>query len=410
MGKTWTPLMQVLEDCRLQQKDIKGEGLQNISRLMRGTMTLTFTTAVKLRDKIIKKATEKGTLTSDYEITTDLLLGHTAFITLELTKKLKDCKDNKGEILKEIDDTITGLNNEEAIKLLHQTIDVLIKDKEKYIYVESIQNYCLALLQLDPDKITLVDAYNNLIAAYCLNNDYKSVISLYKMIEVQVLSIKDIYRQSCFYGNVASAYYYLGMYTQCEYILKKISRFESLDKEIFFMTIDAACKVSNNRHKEAEKIYKSILNKCQYTDNKDYKINTYASLSDTYLNLNNIELAIENINIAVDLIDNTVSSKVCYNVYLNLLLLYIIKNDKSKIEEAFKLAFNESLKLNNSSYPKRILTEMINYYVNNKCLDDLFELSKYVETIQEDSISMNLIRIISKNESLYNILNVLKTT
>lgn len=407
MEKTWTPLMQVMSDCRLKQKDIIGEGLQNISRLIRGTMSLTPSTSIKLRDKIIKVATNKGTL-PDYEITSELLLGQTAFITFELTKRLKACKGNKNSVLKEIDEKITGLNSEETIKLLYQTIDILIKDKEKYIYVDYVENYCLVLLQLNLDKSILVDTYNNLIAVHCLRGDYKSVISLYKLVESHILDLNNLYKTSCFYGNVASAYYFLQMYPQCEYMLKKVSKFESSDKEIFFMTIDAACKSMNNRFKDAEKIYKSALAKCDPLNHKDYIINIYTSLADVYINLNNSESAMENINRAINLINNTISSKVCYNVYLNLLLIRIIQNDKFEVSRAFKLAYNEALKLNNSLYSKRVILELINYYKNNSYIDELLELSNDSNVILDDATSMLIIKIISKNDTLANILNTLK--
>lgn len=407
MEKTWTPLMQVMSDCRLKQKDIKGEGLQNISRLIRGTMSLTPSTSIKLRDKIIKLATKKGTL-PDYEITSELLLGQTAFITFELTKRLKECKGDKNPVLKEINEKITGLNNEETIKLLYQTIDVLIKDNQKYIYVDSIEKYCLVLLQLNLDKSTLVDTYNNLIVVHCLKGDYKSVISLYRLVESHVLDLNNLYKTSCFYGNIATAYYYLHMFPQCEYMLKKVSKFESIEKEIFFMTIDAACKSMNSRYKDAEKIYKLALTKCNSINHKDYIINIYTSLADVYLNLNNDEAAIESINNAISLINNTISSKICYNVYLNLLLLRITQNNKSEVVRAFNLAYGEASKLNNPSYPRRVLMELINYYKNNNYIEEIFELSRDSKIILDDDISMIIIKIISKNDTLTNILSTLK--
>lgn len=405
MVNKWTPLKKIREDIGVTQKMLKGKGLDNISRLERGEMTLTYATAAILKDKLIEVAKEKNP-NLGYEITVDLLLNKTEFVTLELIKRLKDNRESTDNILMEIDEKIESLDINNNIKLLTETIQVLAERKDKCKYSKKIKDYCYKLIKLNISRDSVVVAHLNLIKAHYNLSEYESVIAVYKIVEQMVI---ETYFKEQLLGITALAHFELEQYIQCEDMLNKIDNYSSAERELFYLTKKASCNILTGKLEVAENIYCKVLDKSIEINNNNYLLNTYSNLIDIYLSLDNINKATELLNKAEKIFYLVKDKQILFNASLSWLIFEIRCNNKDKVKEVFNNTYRLATEMSNSRLKIKALNQIIQFYKEHDLKSEIYnlimQLTKEYNSKLDSEVILGAIRFLNDSSQIRDILN-----
>lgn len=379
-------LRKIRKDLGLKQKDLKCEGIKNISRIENGETEISYTIANRLCNKINLIIKEKHIIL-DYDVTVDLLMGRTSILKDDLLHNLKFHK-NENTIFEEINQVILNLKSDEAIELMLNVLEILNEDI--YNCNEKICDYCYRLLNYNLSNYIRIDIFNYLIKSHFIQNQYIAVISIGKSFIYEVSKNATHSQKEKFFGNIANAYFQLKEYAECEKMLKLISQFTSKETELYFLLLKAVCKSQVNNIFGAIKVYESIIIKAMKIDNFDYIANSYSNIGDLYLK-SDINIARENINKAIELIGNCTNSKFMLNCYYNKFLLSLEEKESEHIDESFEKSMVLATELNDSVLKNKLVSNILKFYIENnyscKIPDFIKNIkSKYEYNIQDSTL------------------------
>jgi len=221
-------LKKIRRDLSLRQKDLKCEGLSNISRIENREAPISYTIAKRLCNKI-NKIIEERNIKLDYPVTIDLLIGKTKVLRNDLLDRLEYC-ENENTIFEEINQVISNLDNNAAIEFILNVLKILNEDA--YKYNEIICDYCYRIIHYSLPSRIRIDIFNYLIKSYFIQNQHVVVIGIGKSLESEVYENATQEQKEKFFGNIANSYFQIGNYNECQKMLKSISNFTSAEREI----------------------------------------------------------------------------------------------------------------------------------------------------------------------------------
>lgn len=398
-------LRKIRADLSLKQKDLKCEGLQNVSRLENGEAQMSYLVAKRLCKKINEIIKEKCVIL-DYEVTEDLLMGWTSILIDDALYKLKT-RENEDTIFEEINQIIFNLNSDEAIEFIIKTLEILNTDI--YKYNEEICNYCYKLLNYNLTDYIRIEVLNYLIRAHFIQNQYRAVVSIGKSFSNEVHKNATNEQKEKFFGNIANAHYHLKQYKDCEVCLKSIISFNNKETELFFLSLQATCKGKLGNKDDAIKIYENIINKSGEINNIEYMANSYSDIGDLYLK-SDIELAKKYINKSIELTSRCKNKKFILNCYYNKLLLSIEENNIESIKYSFNFSMSLAKDLNDDIVQNKLVLQILNYCIENKMDDDLVKFIVYLKNrydyFIQDSTIVSCINHINDKNLLYKVIKI----
>lgn len=393
-------LKKIRMDLNLKQKDLKCDGLKNISRLENGETEISYTIANRLCNKINQIIKEKRILL-DYNVTVELLMGRTSILKDDLLYKLKYHK-NEDTIFEEINQVISNLNSDEAIELILNVLEILNKDI--YKYNERICDYCYKILNYSLTSYIRIDIFNYLIKSHFIQNQYIAVISIGKSFVNEVIKNATHGQKERFFGNIANSYFQIGNYKECEKTLKDVSHFTNKETELYFLLLKAVCKSQLDNKLGAIKIYESIIIKAMKINNFDYIANSYSNIGDLYLK-SNINIARENINKSIELIDNCTDSKFMLNCFYNKFLLSLEEKNMDCIIKSFRKSMTLATELNDLVIKNKLVSKSLKYYMDNnmnyKIPDFIYKLKNEYEYNIQDSTLLACIKHVDDEKIVY---------
>jgi len=375
-----TILRKVRLDLGLKQKDLKCEGLKNISRIETGAVEMSHTVASRLCDKINQIMKEKS-LTLDYKVDTDLLMGKTEIFLNDIIYRLENC-ENKNTIFEEIDMVILSLKGDAFVRFMLKILKILNEDV--YRYAGNICDYSYRLLSYNLpgynlQSCTRIDVIIYLIRAQLIQNQYEAIVGIGKAAFNEIYDSATNLQKESFFGNMANAYFKLKEYKECEMYLNSVFSFQNPETELFFLSLKATCKSELGNKDEAIKIYKDIIDKGSKINNFNYVANSYSDIGDLYLK-DDLDIARKYIDKSIELTSKCTIKKFILNCYYNKFLLSIkeknIENIKYNLDYSIRLAKD----INDSTIENKLVFETLNYCINND-LDD--EIIKFIILLKD---------------------------
>lgn len=399
-------LKKVRKDLGIKQRELSCEKIKNISRFESGEMELSPSSAVILCKKI-KGIMKERDLVLDYEITPELLLGKTTFITDELIQQLNKSIKTPYEVLERIDSTLTKLDDDNAINLIKNTIIIL--NNEAYLNAQYISEYCYRLLKYSISDEFKIDIYNYLIKSNFILCQYETIIAICKSIINDVLQYGSIEQKEKFFINMANSYFELRQCDECEKTLRYIRKYK--DYELQGLTLSAICKTLKNDIEGSRKIYESIINLSRKSNNICFIINSYSNLADIYKDID-IDASSAYIKRAIELISEDVDKQFIFNVYYNYLLININLNDIAISEELFKLTFDLANELKNKGYQNKTVKSIISLYRQNNQHAKIYNIIKYLKNncnyMVDSDIIIETLKELDDKDLIYDIINITK--
>lgn len=398
-------LKKIRTDLSLKQKDLKCEGIQNISRLENGESQMSYTIAKRLCKKINEIITDKHIIL-DYEVTEELLMGRTSILRDDVLYKLKSCEDEENAF-EEINQIISNLNGDEAVEFIVDVLNVLSNDI--YKYSDYVCNYCYKAVNYSLSPISKIDIFNHLIKAYFVQNQFIAVIGLGKSLISDVIKSGTVNQKEKFFGNIANAYIQVEEYENCYKTLRLVSSFTSKETELYFLFLRAVSKVKMNDIFGATKAYEEIINKASKINNYNYIANSYSNIGDLYLD-RDLDMARKNINKSIELIDKCDNLKFILNCYYNKFLLSLKENNFDSIDCFLEKSIKLAVKLNDNIIKDKLINNMVEYYiVNNSEYNILDFIKKIIERhkveLETDSFQF-CIKHIKDEKIIYKIIKI----
>jgi len=398
-------LRKIRTDLSLKQKDLKCEGVKNISRLENGETQMSYMIANRLCHKI-NQIIKKKCIILDYDVTVDLLMGRTSILKDDLIYKLK-VYENEDRIFDEINQVIANLDNDEAIDFMIKILQTL--DTNIYKYNEKICDYCYKLLNYNLTDSTRIDIFNYLIRAHFIQNQYITVVSIGKSFSNEVYKYATNEQKEKFFGNIANAYYQLEQYIECEECLKSIFFFKKKETELFFLSLQATCKSNLGDKDGAIRIYENIINKSLKINNFDYVANSYSDIGDLYLD-SNLDIANEYINKAINLTNKCKDKKFILNCYYNKFLISLNGGNIENIKNSFNFSMKLANNLNDNIVKNKLVLQILNYCIKNNLYNEIFKFIVYLKDrynyFIQDSTLMSCISHINDEKTVYNIIKI----
>jgi len=398
-------LKKIRRDLSLKQKDLKCEGLKNISRIETGAIEMSYTIANRLCNKINEIIKEKS-LVLDYPVTIDLFMGRTSVFRKDLLDRLEYCEDGN-TIFEEINQVISNLDSDPAIKFMLQVLKILSKDI--YKNTEKICDYCYKLLTYNLTGCIRIDISNYLIKSYFFQDQHVVAIGIGKSFENEVSKNATLEQKEKFFGNIANSYFQIGNYNECQKMLKSISNFTSTERELYFLLLKAVCKSELGNKDEAIKIYESIIVKAMKINDFNRAANSYSNIGDLYLK-SDINLAKENINKSMKLVAKCTNRKSILECHYNKFLLSIEEKNIELINKYFKKSMLLAANINDLVTKNKLVSNSLKYYwdsnMNDKIPDFICKLKNEYKYNIEDSTFMSCIKHISDNEILYKVIEI----
>ncbi|WP_346905942.1 hypothetical protein [Clostridium sp.] len=399
-----TILRKVRLDLGLKQKDLKCEGLKNISRIETGAIEMSYTIASRLSDKINQIIKERS-LTLDYEIDTDLLMGKTEVFMNDIIYRLKNC-ENKNIIFEEIDMVLLNLKGDAFVRFILKILKILNEDGYKYAkYAGNICDYSYRLLSYNLPgynlpSCTRIDVINCLIKAQFIQNQYEAIVGIGKAVFNEIYDYATNLQKEYFFKGMANAYFKLKDYKECQMYLNSVFSFQDPETELFFLSLKAVCKSELGNKDEAIKIYKEIIDKSSKINNFNYVANSYSDIGDLYLK-DDLDIARKNINKSIELTYQCTHKQFILNCYYNKFLLSIKEKDIKAIEHSFDFSMNLAKELNDSIVKNKLVFETLNYYQYNNLDDEIIEFilllkDKYNYYIEDSTLIACLKRLNSE--------------
>lgn len=405
-----TILRKVRMDLGLKQKDLKCEGLKNISRIETGAIEMSYTIASRLCNKINQIIKERS-LTIDYEVDIDLLMGKTEVFMNDIIYRLKNC-ENKNTIFEEIDQVILNLKGDAFVRFILKILKILNKDV--YKYAGNICDYSYRLLSYNLPgynlpSCTRIDVIIYLIKAQFIQNQYEAIVGIGKSAINEIYDSATNLQKELFFGNMANTYFKLKEYRECEMYLNSVFSFQNPETELFFLSLKATCKSELGNKIEAIKIYKSIIDKSIKISNFNYIANSYSNIGDLYLK-DDLDTARKYIDKSIELTSKCTIKKFILNCYYNKFLLSMkeknIENIKYNLDYSMRLAKD----INDSVIENKLVFETLNYCISNDLDDDIIKFilllkDKYNHYVS-DSTLIACLKQISSKKLAYKIIKI----
>jgi len=361
-------IKKIRRDLSLRQKDLKCEGLSNISRIENRETPISYTVAKRLCSKINQIMLERN-ITLDYDVTVDLLMGKTSVFRRDLLDRLEYYED-ENMIFEEINQVIANLDSDQAIEFTIKVLDVL--NKNIYKHNEKICHYCYRMLSCNLTTCTKIDIFNYLIRSYFIQEQYATIVGIGESFTNEVHNHATNKQKEKFFGNIANTYFCINEYEKCEDCLNLISSFQELESELFFLSLKAKCRSELNDKIEAIKIYESIIDKSIKISNLNYIANSYSNMGDLYLK-DDLDVARKYIDKSIELTSNCTIKKFILNCYHNKFLLSIkeknIENIKHNLDYSIRLAKD----INDLTIGNKLVVETLNYCIDNGLDDDIIK-------------------------------------
>lgn len=339
----------------------------------------------------------------DDEITAEQLLGIKNTETSNMLQRLKLDKNNGS--LEDINNAINKLNNDEATKLILDSIDIL--KLEFSINAVEIRDFCDKLIALNIDDYTKLIAYNYLIAACHSLSDFKEAIIFSKFIEDKVEASDNDNIKSTFYNNVADCFFKNGDYKKCIKYMDKANKYNDKYKKLNSLIVKADIKAIENDFDKAEKDYYGIIEKSKKLNSHKNVANCFSNIADIHRKKHNMEMAQKCINTAIEEVKNNEVSLVCQlNVYFNYLLIGIELDELSIVNEYSKMAIELAIKINNKEKQNRIIWELAQFYKKHKSENEVLELIENYKVILNSDTAVKIGLLFGSKQNIQKILKM----
>lgn len=239
----------------LKQKDIRSEGLRDISGIENGVVQMSSKIAMALETKlneVIKEKHLEGIL--DFEITS-------LIFKKELDIDLEECFKQMTKDYK-IDRFLKLTENKYEFINVKRAIEILKKDYEKNL--DSISRLAYLIIESTHDDNRIIYAYTKLITNFCYKQDYKNAVSIFNIIKDKIACCSDTEMRDDVYVNISTACCYIGDYITAENLINNVkytARYiEHIDNILFLINSNL-----NRLDKALEYCYKML----GYTINDD---------------------------------------------------------------------------------------------------------------------------------------------
>ncbi|GKX66166.1 hypothetical protein [Inconstantimicrobium mannanitabidum] len=197
----------------LKQKDIRSEGLRDISGIENGVVQMSSKIAIALEKKlneVIKEKHLEGIL--DFEVNSLLFKKGLDIDFEECFKKMS--KDYKIDRLLELTQEKYEFSN------VKRAIEILAKDYSNNLNGISILSYLI--IENSKDDSCLIYAYLQLQRVAYYKNDWNNIITFYEVIKNKIDYCQDLEMKDDIYMNVATAYFLSKEYSIAEQMVLKI--------------------------------------------------------------------------------------------------------------------------------------------------------------------------------------------
>lgn len=381
----------IRKDLGILQDDLRIEGvIQNISELETGAKNVSDKVGLAILERIHQIAKEKN-FTFDYDVTLDVLQGKTNIVTNDILKRLR--KGINDKLLREIDNDLNKMTNDEAVKFILDVENVLCeraeKIKENSIF---INQYASKLLNYELEIDIRAKAYAYIVLSYCSLKKFKEAADMAKIAE-NVIELSQMEKtKASYYSNMANAYYRIYKYQESLSFLKKLKNLGVYVDELFYFTLEADILAMKNKFKRAEKGYLNVLAKAEKKGDINYSVNSYSNLADVYRKTNLTDQAKIYIEKALIKINFRTDGIFKLNAYYNAMLIY--NEDLEKVEELFWKALPIAINLNDIEKVNSLIKIMLDEYMQNKMYD---KICKVVDTVKGMDVNSDIFGEIIKN-------------
>ncbi|GKX65855.1 hypothetical protein [Inconstantimicrobium mannanitabidum] len=239
----------------LKQKDIRDEGLRDISGIENGVVQMSSKIAIALEKKLNEVIKEKhldGIL--DFEV-------NSLVFKKGLDIDFEECFKQMSRDYK-IDRFLELTQDQYEFSNVKRAIEILKRDYEKNL--NSISRLAYKIIQSSNDDNCIIYAYTQLITISCYKQDYKNAVTIFDIIKDNVSCCSDTEMRDDIYVNISIACCHIGDYITAEKLINDVkytTRYrEYVDNILFLINSNL-----NRLDKALEYCYKML----SYTINDD---------------------------------------------------------------------------------------------------------------------------------------------
>ena len=229
---------------------------------------------------------------------------------------------------------------------------------------------------------------------YSLLEDYKSVISLSRTIDINdEIKKRKEYLSVCY--NTALAYYYLNNYRDSMFWLEKIKQNElPISRKLDILNLKSNILGRQALYEESEKYSLYIAKEARENSLYDLEANSYSNISEVYRLKNESSKALEYINKALEL--NIQNYTFSMNIYRNALLVNLMCNLDSNIKKYFEEAFKYSTILKRKKVQFQLLNIYLKYCCEKKNKNEVKNILELLQKSEYNEIDTGVLALTAK--------------
>ncbi|GKX66013.1 hypothetical protein [Inconstantimicrobium mannanitabidum] len=266
----------------LKQKDIRDQGLRDISGIENGVVQMSSKIAIALEKKLNEVIKEKhldGIL--DFEV-------NSLVFKKGLDIDLEECFKQMSKDYK-IDEFLELTQNKYEFSNVKRAIEILAKDYGNNINSISILSYLI--IENSKDDNCLIYAYLQLQRVAYYKTDWNGIITYYDVIKDKVGSCQELELKDDIYINVATAYCMVAEFEKAKDIVSRVRYIIRYRNYIDNILSNINLELGNND--ESIKYNQKILN---YTENNNEELTCKANICYIASLKKDINLFIESFN------------------------------------------------------------------------------------------------------------------